>query len=107
MDININDKDFFSKSYDSVKSKKHLSIYVDGWKLKIITKAMILYVNHLYVDVYCDKKLDKKYLIPFAFYAMITPVFWSVIILATIEGMQISFIENEGISVSLSPQGDK
>lgn len=104
MEININDKEFFSKSYESVKSKKHLSIVVNGWKLKVITKAMILYVNHLYVNVYCDKKLNKKYLIPFAFYAMITPVFWSIIILATIEGMQISFSENGGLLVSLSPQ---
>lgn len=93
--MNISDKRFPYEAWKAVNERRPFSFTVNGTRSRLFRKSVKLFVEELYEEYWRANRSKKKDWVCFRFYALLTPICWSVIFTALNNGMTFSCEEGD------------
>lgn len=93
--MNISDRRFPNEAWKAVSERRPFSFTIKGTRSRLMRKSLKLFLEELYEDYWRANRLKKKIWLYFSFYALLTPVCWSVIFTALNNGMTFSCVDDK------------
>lgn len=103
--LRLNEKSFSDDGFQAVGKGNPFVIEVEGYRVSTIQRAMSLYFKYLYRVKERGLPKNRLGVLWFGFFAMRNPIFWYVVLYASIHGYSIELRdEDKKLLITATPE---